>query len=108
MRKPTKYERETLIHWNEGNEDASIFTYNSSLKRRLGEFADKYPKLCVLESSSGNGCVTYRISKQRLSIRLVPPVGDERRAEISKTAKIHGFGAVLNGVSDTGTRSKAS
>ena len=35
MRKLSKYEKETIINWNEGETIASIYTFNASLKRRL-------------------------------------------------------------------------
>ena len=34
MRKLSKYEKETIINWNEGETIASIYTFNASLKRR--------------------------------------------------------------------------
>ena len=62
MRKLSKYEKETIINWNEAenlasiyktiinwNEAenlASIYTFNASLKRRLADFSRKYPLLC--------------------------------------------------------------
>ena len=36
MTKLSKYEKETIINWNEGERLASIYTFNASLKRRLG------------------------------------------------------------------------
>ena len=38
MRKLSKYEKETIINWNEGETIASIYTFNASLKRRLEDF----------------------------------------------------------------------
>ena len=49
MRKLSKYEKETIINWNEGENIASIYTFNASLKRRLEDFSRKYPLLCRLE-----------------------------------------------------------
>ena len=43
MRKLSKYEKETIINWNEGETIASIYTFNASLKRRLEDFSRKYP-----------------------------------------------------------------
>ena len=51
MRKLSKYEKETIINWNEGENIASIYTFNASLKRRLEDFSRKYPLLCRLERS---------------------------------------------------------
>lgn len=69
MRKLSKYEKETIINWNEGETIASIYTFNASLKRRLEDFSRKYPLLCRLERSTPEGSVTYVLDKSRLSIR---------------------------------------
>ena len=69
MRKLSKYEKETIINWNEGETIASIYTFNASLKRRLEDFSRKYPLLCRLERSTPEGSVTYVMDKSRLSIR---------------------------------------
>lgn len=78
MKKLSKYEKETVINWNEAENLASIYTFNASLKRRLSDFSRKYPLLCRLERSTPEGSVTYVIEKSRLSIRLVPPYSEER------------------------------
>ena len=37
MTKLSKYEKETIINWNEAENTASIYTFNADLKRRLAE-----------------------------------------------------------------------
>ena len=73
---------------------ASVYTFNASLKRRLTDFSRKYPLLCRLERSTPEGSVTYVLDKSRLSIRLVPPYSEERKAAASAYAKEHGFQVV--------------
>lgn len=80
MKKLSKYERETIVNFNEGESEASVYTFNADLKRRLAEFSRKYPLLCRLERATPEGSVTYVLDKSRLSIRLVPPYSEERRA----------------------------
>ena len=96
MRKLSKYEKETIINWNEGETIASIYTFNASLKRRLEDFSRKYPLLCRLERSTPEGSVTYVLDKSRLSLRLVPPYSEERlvaaRAKNQKKKKKKGGG----------------
>ena len=48
MTKLSKYEKETIINWNEAEDTASIYTFNADLKHRLAEFSRKYPQLCWL------------------------------------------------------------
>ena len=91
MRKLSKYEKETIINWNEEENLASIYTFNASLKRRLADFSRKYPLLCRLERSTPEGSVTYVLDKSRLSIRLVPPYSEERKAAASATQRSMAF-----------------
>ena len=39
-------ERETIIRFDETDEPVIIYTFNADLKRRLKDFARKYPDLC--------------------------------------------------------------
>ena len=91
----SKYEKETIINWNESADTASIYTFTADLKRRLAEFSRKYPHLCRLERSTPEGSVTYVLDKSRLSIRLVPPYSEVRKAAAREYAKEHGFQVVV-------------
>ena len=42
MKKLSKYERETIVNFNEGESEASVYTFNADLKRRLAEFSRKF------------------------------------------------------------------
>lgn len=88
MRKLSKYEKETIINWNEAENLASVYTFNASLKRRLAEFSRKYPLLCRLERSTPEGSVTpmywtspgCRSGSSRRTVRngKPPPVPTQR------------------------------
>jgi len=93
MAKLTKYEKETIILFNEADDEASIYTYNAGLRKRLAEFSKKHPDLCRLEKSCDQGGVSYVLDKSRLSIRLQPPMSEERRRKASEYAKKNGFNA---------------
>lgn len=95
MAKLTKYEKETIILFNEGEDTASIYTYNASLRKRLALFSKKHPDLCKLEKSHEQGGVTYLLNKSRLSIRLQPPYSEERRRKASENAKQNGFNSQI-------------
>ena len=94
MTKRTKYEKETIILFNEGEDTASIYTFNAGLRKRLAAFSEKYPALCRMEQSHEQGGVSYVLDKSRLSIRLVPPYSEERKAAAREYAKEHGFQVV--------------
>ena len=53
MSKLTKYEKETLVLFNEADEAAHSQTYNAGLRKRLEAFSKKYPDLCRLDMSMG-------------------------------------------------------
>ena len=42
----TKYEKETVLLYNQSQDPITISTYDPSLRRRLREFAARYPDLC--------------------------------------------------------------
>lgn len=86
---------ETILVFNEADDVATIYTFNTRLKKRLASFADKYPNLCVLTVDAIDyGNVTYKIQKSRVSLRLVTPYSVERRKR-RKTASEH---AKSNGI----------
>ena len=89
MARLTKYEKETIILFNEGEDKASIYTYNAGLRNRLAAFSKKYPDLCRLEKSCDQGGVSYVLDKSRLSIRLQPPMSEERRRKASEYGQHH-------------------
>ena len=66
-------------------------TFNAGLKKRLALFAKKYPDLCRQEKTYEQGGVSYVLDKSRLSIRLQPPMSEERRRKASENAKQTGF-----------------
>lgn len=95
MTKLSKYEKETIVLFNEGEDEASIYTYNAGLKKRLAAFSKKYPDLCRLERTHPQGGVSYVLDKSRLSIRLLPPYSEERREKASEYARQNGFNSQM-------------
>lgn len=91
MSKLTKYEKETIVLFNESDEEAHLQTYNAGMRNRLAAFSKKYPDLCRLEKSYEQGGVSYVLDKSRLSIRLQPPYSEERRRKASENARQNGF-----------------
>lgn len=88
----TKYEKETIILTSEGDATYNVYTFNAGLKRRLADFAKKYPAVCRLESEDKKiGCQSYVVDKARLSIRLTAPYSKARRIAASNYAKKNGF-----------------
>ena len=91
-----KYERETIIVFNEAEPKADIYTYNTSLKNRLAKFTKEHPDLAKCNAQYPCGGVSYTVDKKRLSIRLTAPYSEERKAKARKYAKDHNLADRLN------------
>lgn len=95
MTRLTKYEKETILLTSEDDDTWTIYTFHAPLKRRLKDYATRYPDLCrkLEEKGAAPGAVSYEIQKSRLSLRLLPPVSAERKEAIRKVGMTKGFGA---------------
>lgn len=86
-----KYEKETILLTNEGDNFWNVFTYNKGLQHRLQSFAEKYPENCRFKSQNNEGGMTFEIDKGRLSIRLTAPYSEKRTREAKEYGKRNGF-----------------
>lgn len=82
----------TEFFFNEQDDVAEVFTYNTNLKKRLLTYAQTYPQLCQLTEEDENGGLRFEIDKRRISIRLTAPYSEERRSTARKRGKEIGFG----------------
>lgn len=92
----TKYERETIILFNEAEPTATIYTYNTALKNRLAKYSRENPTLATLTMEYPCGGVSYTIDKRRLSIRLTAPYSEERKNKAREYAQKHNTISRLN------------
>ena len=83
----TKKQKGTSIYFTEADEFVEICTYNTDFKKRLTEFAAKYPAECRQLDDDGNGCKTFAVKKGRFGIRLTAPYSEKRRQAASALAK---------------------
>ena len=74
-----KTEKETIINFNEGDNTATIYTYNGEIKRRLMRYAIDYPRDCKFMRKDETGAVTYELDKRRLSIKFLRPLSEDER-----------------------------
>ena len=89
----TKYEKETVLLYNQSCDPIAISTYDPGLRRRLQEFAARYPELCRrVDKQKYPDYAEYEIQKDRVSIRLLPPMSEEKRKAASDKAKAAGLG----------------
>lgn len=86
----TKKQKVTELYFNEKDSITEIYTHNTKLKKRLKEYAAKYPELCQQTDDNEHGGLRFEIDKARVSIRLTAPYSEERKQSASEYAKKHG------------------
>ena len=87
----TKKQKTTDIYYNAKDPLAEVYTHDTKLKKRLRDYAEKYPELCQLTDDDGQGGLRFEIDKSRISIRLTAPYSDDRRKAASELAKKRGI-----------------
>ena len=87
----TKKQKATELYYNAKDPVAEIYTHDTKLKRRLAEYAAKFPALCQLTEDDEQGGLRFEIAKERISIRLTAPYSEERKSNARKWAKENGL-----------------
>lgn len=75
-------ERETIIRWDETPNQATVFTYNLSLIRKLDEYVTNYPDeaQCVRKDNiDGVNSAEYRVPKRWVKIKPPRPTSELQR-----------------------------
>ena len=87
----TKKQKVTAAYYNAKDPIAEVYTHDTKLKKRLLEYAAKFPELCQQTDDDEQGGLRFEIDKSRISIRLTAPYTDDRRKAASKLAKENGI-----------------
>ena len=93
----TKKQKTTELYFNAKDPMAEIYTHDTKRKRRLTEYAEKYPQLCQLTEDDEQGGLRFEIAKERISIRLTAPYSEERKSNTRKWAKENGLRGKYDG-----------
>lgn len=91
---PKKKRKVTELYFNEYDDTAEIYTYNTKLKKRLTAYAT-HPDLCKMTEDDEQGGLRFEIDKHRISIRLTVPYSEERKSVYSRQAKKNGISSML-------------
>ncbi len=83
----TKKQKVTEVFYNAKDPIAEVYTHDTKLKKRLLEYAAKFPELCQQTDDDEQGGLRFEIDKSRISIRLTAPYSEERRSKASKKGK---------------------
>ena len=84
----TKKQKVTEVYYNAKDPTAEVYTHDTKLKRRLLEYAAKFPELCQLSEDDEQGGLRFEIDKSRISIRLTTPYSNNRKAKLAASAKV--------------------
>lgn len=87
----TKKQKVTEVYYNAKDPTAEVYTHDTKLKKRLLEYAAKFPELCKQTDDDEQGGQRFEIEKSRISIRLTAPYSEERRKATSGQARQNGF-----------------
>ena len=79
----SKYEKETIIVFNEAEKTASVNTYNQSLIRQLREYNKKSPANYVI-NKDGEQYIECTVPKSMIKIKYPRNFSDEQRAKMSE------------------------
>ena len=93
----TKKQKNTELYFNAKDPVAEVNTHDTKLKRRLTEYAAKYPELCQLTEDDEQGGLRFEIAKERISIRLTAPYSEERKSNARRWAKENGLRGKYDG-----------
>ena len=79
------YERETIINWNQGDANASVFTYDKSLMRKIDKIRSNNKAVTLLRE--GNGFREYNLPKTMLTIKEQRKYSEETLEKLRRQAK---------------------
>ena len=84
----TKKLKVTELYYNAKDPLAEIYTHDTGLKKRLLDYAAKYPELCKQTDDDDQGGLRFEIDKSRISIRLTAPYNADRKEALKGIAKV--------------------
>ena len=87
----TKKQKVTEVYYNAKDPAAEVYTHDTKLKKRLLEYAAKFPELCQQTDDDEQDGLRFEIDKSRISIRLTAPYSEERKKAASEFAKKQGI-----------------
>ena len=83
----TKKQKVTELYYNAKDPIAEIYTHDTGLKKRLLDYAARYPELCQMTDDDEQGGLRFEINRSRVSIRLTAPYSDSRKKKLAREAR---------------------
>lgn len=85
--KLTRYEKETIINFNEAEATANIYTHNGGLIRKLDALADQRPEDAKRGRSFPDGGREFTIPKHWVKVNASRILTEEQKADIAARFK---------------------
>ncbi|MBR5635796.1 MAG: hypothetical protein IKW81_02555 [Pseudobutyrivibrio sp.] len=82
-----RIEQETIINFNAGEQEATVYTSDKATMRKLDALVIEYPNVykCIKVTSIDK---TYSMPKQYVNYRKPRRISEERRAEIREQMRL--------------------
>ena len=78
-------EQETIINYNNAEKEATIFTYDKALNRKLDELCSTHKEISLLREE--NGAREYKLPKKWLKVRAPAILSDVERQKRAEAAR---------------------
>ena len=85
--KLTRYEKETIINFNEAEATANIYTHNGGLIRKLDALADQRPEEAKRGRSFPDGGREFTVPKRWVKVNASRTLTEEQKADIAARFK---------------------
>lgn len=94
------YERETIITYNEAEDEAHVYTFNKALIRKLTDISQERPDECILESKGPEDAASFVVPKKYIKVK--PPVkmnltNEQKRERAERMRRIQKQSSVNEG-----------
>ncbi|NLB78269.1 MAG: hypothetical protein GX796_05325 [Clostridiaceae bacterium] len=86
-----KKQKVTEVYYNAKDPAAEIYTHDTKLKKRLPEYAAKFPELCQQTDDDEQGGLRFEINRAMVSIWLTAPYVEGPLEIASEYAQKHGI-----------------
>lgn len=83
----TKYEQETIINYNQEDAEATCFTRDAKLIRRLDKLCQTSPLISV--TKIGDGFKEYTLPKKWVKVRMPKQMSEENRQKAAERARVN-------------------
>ena len=81
----SKYEKETIINFNEAEKVASVYTHNKALKRKLAALTEQYPDECIIMSTNHDAMgIEYIVPKRWIKVSPPRKTSESQLAALSR------------------------